>query len=378
MTVTHSTQTVNQALILHPGGSFTYEERPKPTLQSDRDVIVKVIATGLCGSDVHYWQHGRLGRYIVSNPLILGHESTGIITETGANTPGLNIGDRIALEPGIACNACTYCRSGRYNLCTSMRFAATPPIDGTLATYYRVPAECVYKLPGHVSLRDGTLIEPLSVAVHGCRLGGSGSGGMQEKAVVVFGAGPVGLLCCGVARAFGASVVVVVDVVAERLEVARGYGATHSYEMGGGLSLEENVAGVLGAAGLSVEEGGRGVDVVLDATGAEPCVTCGIHVLSAGGTFVQVGLGKPSLSLPVGQICDKEIVFKGSFRYGPGDFELAVGLLESGRIKVDGLVTHEFGFERAEEAFRNVVGRNGIKSVIYGPGVDEDEARELA
>jgi L-iditol 2-dehydrogenase len=198
-------QTANQAFVLHPGGTFTFEERNTPTIQSDRDVIVRVMATGLCGSDVseinskfanarvfrspiftppllarqdtlktnktsptqvHYWQHGRIGRYVVEEPITLGHESTGIVVERGSGAQCLAIGDRVTLEPGIACNTCNHCRSGHYNLCQAMAFAATPPYDGTLATYYRVPVECCFKLLSHISLRDGTLVEPLSVAVH--------------------------------------------------------------------------------------------------------------------------------------------------------------------------------------------------------------------
>jgi L-iditol 2-dehydrogenase len=246
-----------------------------------------------------------------------------------------------------------------------MRFAATPPYNGTLATYFRVPVECCYKLPPHVSLRDGTLVEPLSVAVHACRLAGI----MQAKSVIVFGAGPVGLLCCAVAHAFGASTVAVVDAVANRLSSALKHGATHIYQMTT-ESTEKNAEAILARFGL-----GPGADIVLDATGAEPCMNCGILALTRGGTFVQVGLGKLNPSLLVGQICDKELVFKGSFRYGPGDYQLAISLLTSHRIKLDGIVTHEFPFSQAEDAFKNVAGREGIKSVIYGPGVNEDLAR---
>ncbi|QKX52983.1 uncharacterized protein TRUGW13939_00054 [Talaromyces rugulosus] len=354
----------NRAFVLHPGGQFTFESRSVPTLDSDRDVLVRVVATGLCGSDVHYWQHGRIGRYIVEAPIVLGHESSGVVVKCGSAVGGLSIGDRVMLEPGFACNTCHYCRGGRYNLCEAMHFAATPPYDGTLVKYYRAPSEYCYKLPSHVSLRDGTLIEPLSVAVHSCRQAGI----MQEKSVAVFGAGPVGLLCCAVARAFGASTVVAIDVVPSRLESAMKYGATHTYQMGS-ASPEQNAIDMLAATGLE-----DGFDIALDATGAEACLACGIHALTRGGVFVQVGLGKPNLSLPVGQICDKEVMFKGSFRYGPGDFKLAIGLLNSRRVRLDGLVTHEFPFSRAEDAFKNVAARAGIKSVIYGPDADEEEA----
>ncbi|PYH88514.1 putative sorbitol/xylitol dehydrogenase [Aspergillus ellipticus CBS 707.79] len=366
MTATDSPQE-NQAAVLQPGGSFYYETRDIPTLQSDRDVIVKVIATGLCGSDVHYWQHGRIGRYVVEKPLILGHESTGIVVSCGPNAQGLAAGDRVAMEPGASCNSCEFCRSGRYNLCRSMQFAATPPVDGTLCTYYRVPAECCFKLPSHISLRDGALVEPLSVAVHACRLAGD----LQNRTAIVFGAGPVGLLCCAVARALGAASVVIVDIVPSRLSVARKHGATHTYLMSS-ESPEENAATLLAAAGL-----GEGADVVLDATGAEPCMNCGLHAVAPGGAFVQVGLGRSNVSVPIGQICDKEVVVKGSFRYGPGDFRLAVGLLQANRVNLEGLVTNEYSFSQVEEAFKNVANRVGIKSVIYGPGVDAATANSI-
>ncbi|RAK71377.1 NAD(P)-dependent alcohol dehydrogenase [Aspergillus fijiensis CBS 313.89] len=367
MIAADSTQDANLAAVLKPGGSFYYETRKAPEVQSERDVIVKIVATGLCGSDVHYWQHGRIGRYVVEQPIILGHESTGIVVSCGSKAEGIAVGDRVALEPGVACNTCEPCRRGRYNLCRDMRFAATPPIDGTLCTYYRVPVECCFKLPAHISLRQGALVEPLSVAVHACRLAGD----MQTKSVIIFGAGPVGLLCCAVARAFGASTVVAVDIVSSRLTVAGKYGATHTYQMSDALP-EVNAADLLRAAGLE-----DGADVIFDATGAEPCLVCGLHAVTPGGTFIQVGLGRPSVTVPIGQICDKEVTLKGSFRYGPGDFRTAIGLLDARRVNVDGLVTHEYSFSQVEEAFQNVANRIGIKSVIYGPEVDAETANAV-
>ncbi|OJJ31250.1 hypothetical protein ASPWEDRAFT_54513 [Aspergillus wentii DTO 134E9] len=366
MSVSNQIESSHTAFVLHPGGSFTYEERKVPSLQSDRDVLVRIMATGLCGSDVHYWKHGRIGPYVVEKPITLGHEPSGIVVACGKDVEGVAVGDRVALEPGIPCNICKKCRSGRYNLCRSMRFAATPPYDGTLTKYYRVPPESCYKLPSHISFRDGCLVEPLSVAVHCSRLAGD----MQNKSVVVFGAGPVGLLCGAVARAFGATTVAVVDIVESRLSVAKQYGATHTYRMSF-EPPEVNAQALLKATGLE-----EGADIAVDATGAEPCLNCSIHALAHGGTLVQAGLGKPSVSFPVGQVCDKEIVFKGCFRYGPGDFDTAIGLLNSRRINLDGLVTHEFSFSSAETAFNNAANRNGIKSVIYGPDVDETLARE--
>lgn len=369
----------NESFVLNNLKTFVYEDRPIPTLRTSRDVRVRVIATGLCGSDVsscpsisnsrlltsllvqvHYWQHGRIGNYVVNAPIVLGHESAGIVEACGEDVTHLKIGDQVALEPGVGCNTCEICRSGHYNICDAMRFAATPPYDGTLSTFYCLPEECCYKLPSHISLREGALVEPLSIAVHCCGLAGN----LQGRKVAVFGAGPIGLLCCAVARAFGAARVVIADVVDSRLEFSKGFGATHTYKMRP-ESAESNAQSLLAQTEL-----GKGVNVVIDATGAESCIECGVAVLQRGGTFVQAGLGAPRISFPVGQMCDKEATLKGSFRYGPGDYKLAIELLESKRIRLHELITHEFPFLEAEKAFENVAGRVGIKTVIYGPGVN--------
>ena len=298
---------------------------------------------------------------------MLGHECAGIVEACGPDVKNLAVGDRVALEPGVGCNSCETCRSGRYNLCRSMRFAATPPYDGTLATFYILPEECCFKLPPHISFREGALVEPLSIAVHVCGLAGN----LQGKSVAVFGAGPIGLLCCAVAQAFGAATVVVTDVVESRLEFATRFGATETYKMDAQSSPDANAEKLLSKADLQVH---GGVDVVIDATGAEPCISCGVSALKRGGIFVQAGLGSPTIAFPIGQICDKEATLKGSFRYGPGDYKLAIQLLDSNRVRLESLITHEFSFAEAEEAFKNVANRAGIKTVIYGPGVDRSQA----
>lgn len=245
-----------------------------------------------------------------------------------------------------------------------MQFAATPPYDGTLSTYYTLPEECCFKLPPHVSLREGALVEPLSIAVHCCSLAGN----LQGRSIGVFGAGPIGLLCSAVAQAFGASKVVIVDVVDSRLAFARTFGAHQTYKMQDG-SPEHNAQLLIDKAQLPA-----GFNVVIDATGAQSCITCGFASLKRGGVFVQAGLGAPKIDFPIGQICDKEATLRGSFRYGPGDYRLAIELLDSNRIRLESLITHEFAFEDAEKAFQNVASRDGIKSVIYGPDIDRDLA----
>ncbi|GAB7364597.1 hypothetical protein MBLNU230_g5402t1 [Neophaeotheca triangularis] len=355
---------INPSFVLSPERTFSYEDREKPAVQSPRDVVVQIVATGLCGSDVHYWLHGAIGQYVVDKPIVLGHESAGIVVDRGSDATDLQVGDRVALEPGIACNSCDECRRGAYNLCPGMRFAATPPYDGTLAKYYRLPRENVFRLPEALLLRDAALIEPLSIAVHVCRLAGS----MHGKSVAIFGAGPVGQLCANVSSAFGADTVAVSDVVLSRLEFAKEKGASYIYEMTRD-SAAQNATALTKKAGLPF-----GFDIIIDATGAEPCISCGVNALKRGGIFVQAGLGKAEVQFPVGAICDKEATFKGSFRYGPGDYDIAVKLIKSKRVDLGGYVTHEYGFGEAEAAFQNVADRSGVKSVIYGPGVDSKDA----
>jgi L-iditol 2-dehydrogenase len=304
----------------------------------------------------------------VEKPIVLGHESAGIVFACGEDVKSLKTGDRVAIEPGIGCNTCEDCRAGKYNLCPDMRFAATPPYDGTLATYYKISEDLCFKLPPSMSMRDAALIEPLSIAVHCCKLAGD----MQGKSVTIFGAGPVGLLCCSVARAFGANTVLVADVVPSRLEFARQKCATHTYEMQR-TSCRENAEQLLALTGNL-----KGSDVVIDATGAQPCIETGVEVLRRGGVFVQAGLGQPNISFPVGLICDKEAVFRGSFRYGPGDYKLAIALAGSGRVDLSDFVTEVFPFTEAQRAFETVHRREGIKSVICGPGISVKDINGVA
>jgi L-iditol 2-dehydrogenase len=299
---------------------------------------------------------------------VLGHESAGIVVACGEGVKSLKTGDRVAIEPGIGCSTCEECRAGKYNLCADMRFAATPPYDGTLSTYYKVPEENCFKLPPSMSMQDAALIEPLSIAVHCCKLAGD----MQGKSVIVMGGGPVGQLCCSVARAFGADTAVVADIVPSRLEFARRKGATQTYQMQQ-TSCRENAERLLALTGDR-----KGSDVVIDATGAQPCIETGIEALRRGGVFIQAGLGQPNISFPVGLICDKEAVFRGSFRYGPGDYKLATALAGSGRVDLKGFVTEVFPFTEAQRAFETVHRKEGIKSVICGPGISMEDMNEVA
>jgi len=211
---------------------------------------------------------------------VLGHESAGLIHSVGQAVKSLKPGDKVAMEPGVPCRRCLQCKAGKYNLCPDMAFAATPPVDGTLAKYYVLPEDFCYKLPDHMSLEEGALVEPTGVAVHVCKQAEVRPG----VSVVVYGAGPVGLLCCAVSKAFGAVKVVSVDINEERLEFAKSYAATHIFGSRK-ESVEQSAERLIKECDLGV-----GADCVIDATGAAPCIQAAIHVLRTGGTYCQAGM----------------------------------------------------------------------------------------
>ncbi|KAL6309655.1 xylitol dehydrogenase [Sparassis latifolia] len=371
----------NPSFVLRAVEDVVYEERPIPDILDD-EVLVEVKKTGICGSDVHYLVAGRIGDFIVKDPMVLGHESSGLISKVGKNVHTLQPGDRVAMEPGATCRVCEDCKRGRYELCPDIIFAATPPYDGTLARYYRIPADLCYKLPAQLSLEDGAMMEPLSVAVHAVA---NIAGLKTNQSVVVFGAGPVGLLCLAVARALGASRIISVDIVPSRLEFAKQYAATETYlppkpePNESKLAYSERNARTMKEK-LGIEERGpKSIDLVVDASGAEVSIQTGIIVARRGGTYVQVGMGSAEITIPITTLLVKELNFKGSFRYGPGDYPLALALVSQGKIDLKPLVTHRYPFTAAIEAFettkagKSADGKGVIKAIISGPDVSPND-----
>lgn len=234
--------------------------------------------------------------------MVLGHESAGVITAVGDKVTTLKVGDRVCMEPGISCRTCMRCKEGRYNLCPDMRFAATPPIDGTLAKYYRLPEDLCYKLPDNMSLEEGALIEPMSGALHAVRQAGVSPG----KSVLIFGAGPMGLLSAAVSRAHGASKIVLVDINEERLAFAKKYAATHTVTSQK-ESAEDAAKRIIDSCDL-----GFGADCAIDASGADICIQTALHAARGGGTFVQLGMGKADINYPIMTAVIKELTMKVS------------------------------------------------------------------
>ncbi|WVN88112.1 chlorophyll synthesis pathway protein BchC [Cryptococcus depauperatus CBS 7841] len=370
----------NPSFVLHGIEDVKFENRPVPDVPADH-VLVKIVKTGICGSDVHYLQHGRIGSFILKEPMCLGHESSGIIVKLGSavgESQGLQVGNRVAMEPGACCRSCSQCKIGLYELCPNMKFAATPPtIYGTLCRYYVLPADLVYPLPDSVSFEDGAMMEPLAVGIHSvANLGGCKS----DQTVAVFGAGPVGLLCMAVAKALGARRVIAVDINEERLKFAKSYAANDYFIPGPRNQDESGEAYAVRVTEelrqtLSIPERGKGaVDLAIEASGAPSCVAIGVSVLRPAGTYVQVGMGAATtVPIPLFHVIAKQLRVVGSFRYGAGDYPLAISLVERGLIDLKPLVTQRFKFEDAKEAFectkagRGRDGKGVIKCIIDGP-----------
>jgi D-xylulose reductase len=300
--------------------------------------------------------------------IIMGHEASGTIDAIGSAVTQCQPGDRVAIEPCAPCRFCKACKSGKYNLCRQMRFAAAPgPPDthGTLTKYYRVAEDFVYKIPDTMGLDEAVLVEPLAVAVHAVKLGDVRPG----ETVVVMGSGTIGLLCAAVAKQFGALQVISVDVQEKKLEFARDYLSCDTYQSSTTASAEDNAVALLKQFDLEEDGtdtfGGR-VDTVIEASGAASSIETGIHILRPGGKFVQTGVGKPKVEFPILAMGQKELLVRGCFRYGSGDYELAVGILKKGLLDVKKLISSVTRFEDTTEAWDKTARGEGIKNLIQG------------
>jgi L-iditol 2-dehydrogenase len=304
-------------------------------------VLVAVRSVGVCGSDVHYFTHGRIGDFIVADPLVLGHEVSGVIAAVGPEVPADRIGTRVAVEPGTACRACAQCKAGRYNLCPDMRFFATPPVDGALAEYVAVRSDLAFDLPESVTDDAAALLEPLSVGVWANRKAGTTAG----SSVLIAGAGPIGLVTAQVARASGATTIVVTDLAEDRLAVARRNGAT--------------ATALATAAGAADQE----FDAFIDCSGAPSAINVGFRALRPAGIAVLVGMGPAELTLPFGLLQQRELTVTGTFRYA-NTWPTAIALAASGAVDVDSLVTNRYPLSGAPEALATNTSPGTIKSII--------------
>lgn len=314
-----------RASVLSPSLTITTEERPIP-VPGPNEVLVEVKSVGICGSDIHYFEHGRIGPYVVETPLILGHEASGQIVAVGSDVEDIAPGTRVAMEPGVPCKDCEQCRAGRYNLCPDVIFFATPPVDGAFAQYVALDRDFVHPVPDHVSYDAAALMEPLSVGIWANRKAETGLG----SRVLITGAGPIGIVCALVARASGAAEVTVTDTNAQRLR--------HAGDLG------FSTADPGSAAALS------GFTVLIECSGAPAAIAQGIRALGPAGTAILVGMApNGNVELPVDLIQGREIWVTGTFRYA-NTYPTAVDLVSSGAVDLDALVSKTFTLDEVADA----------------------------
>lgn len=341
----------NKAIFMHGTNEMVWKDVPMPVL-ADREVLIKVEAVGICGSDVHYYQHGRIGDFVVEGDFILGHECAGEVAEIGSGVKRLKVGDRVALEPGKTCGKCEFCKTGRYNLCPDVEFFATPPYHGVFCNYVAHPEDMCFKLPENVSNVEGALVEPLAVGLHAANQGGVKLG----DTVVIYGSGCIGLVSLLSSKAMGASKIILVDVLDNRLKTALKLGATHV--------INPKEADVVKTVAEITER--KGADVVIDTAAAEVTVKQTVDVLKIGGTIVLVGMTvNDEVSFNFMKLMGKEGTLKTIFRYR-NLYPVAINAIASGVINVKDIVSHEFDFENTKEAFDFVVNnaQDVVKAVI--------------
>ncbi len=332
-------------------GKMGYTERPIPAPQ-DNEVLVKLEYVGICGSDMHYYETGRIGDFVVEPPFVLGHEPGGVVVEVGKDVTHLKVGDRVALEPGKTCGKCKFCREGKYNLCPDVVFFATPPVDGVFQEYVAHEADLCFKLPENVSTLEGALIEPLAVGFHAAKQGGAQAG----QTAVVFGAGCIGLVSMMALKACGVSRVYVVDIMEKRLEKA----------------LELGADGVINGKEVDVLEkakeltGGMGFDLAIETAGTEITTNQAIQAVSKGAVIVLVGYGKTGMmNIMASMALDKELTIKTIFRYRH-IYPMAIEAVEQGKVNLKGIATHIFDFDDIQTAMDRSVNEKAeiVKAVV--------------
>lgn len=347
-------ETMKAAVMTEPG-SIRIEEQPVPEPAPD-EVLVKVMAVGVCGSDVHYFEHGRIGRFVVEKPIILGHECAGIIAAVGADVTRLKEGDRVAIEPGVTCGRCPACKEGRYNLCPDVQFLATPPVDGAFVQYMTIREDMVFPIPDHLSFEEAAMNEPFSVGIHAARRSKLAPG----TTLAIMGMGPVGLMAVAAAKSFGVDRIIVTDLEEVRLEAALRLGATHAIN----VRKEDAVQAIRELTN------GIGVDTAWETAGNPKALQTALYSLRRGGKLAIVGLpAQDEIALNVPFIADNEVDLYGIFRYA-NTYPAGIEFLASGQHDVMSLITDRYDLEETQQAMERALhNKSGsLKVMVYPNG----------
>lgn len=324
-------------------------EIEKPDIKNEDDVLIRVKSVGVCGSDIHYYREGRIGNFIVKEPLILGHESSGIVEKVGKNVKNVKEGDKVAIEPQVPCRKCDYCKEGRYNLCSDVKFFATPPVNGTFCEYIVHPSDFVYKLPENISLDEGSLIEPLSVGIHAADLIDLKPG----ERVIVSGLGPVGLLSLIYAK-LNSATVYGIEKNKKRIEIAKKFGCEYIFDTGQ-IEIKEIKDNLK-----------EKFDVVFECSGFSGLIEETINWVKRGGRIVFIGMGADFINFNILKLTIDEIKISGIFRYA-NTYKKGIEILSKNKIDLGCLISKKFSLEDLKEALEYPFKNPDCIKVIVNP-----------
>ncbi|WFS00182.1 NAD(P)-dependent alcohol dehydrogenase [Rhizobium tumorigenes] len=325
-----------RALVLERQHELALRDIDLPQEVGAGQVKIKIHTVGVCGSDVHYYTHGRIGGFIVNAPMVLGHEAAGTVVEIGASVTHLKIGDRVCMEPGIPDANSRASRLGMYNVDPAVVFWATPPVHGVLTPYVVHPANYTFKLPDNVSFAEGAMVEPFAVGMQAASKARIAPG----DTAVVLGAGPIGTMVALAALAGGCSRVIVADLAQPKLDIAAQYQ--------GIIPVNIRETKLLDALNLLTD--GWGADVVFECSGSPKAWETIMELPRPGGAIVAVGLPVAPVAIDVSIATTKEVRIETVFRYAH-QYDRAIALIGSGRVDLKPLISETFGFEQSIEAF---------------------------
>jgi L-iditol 2-dehydrogenase len=350
-----------KAAYLRAPGRMSSGHAPDPRLEQPTDVLLELQAVGICGSDLHYFRTGRIGNAVLDAPWIMGHECTAVVAKVGSAVRGLSPGDRVAVDPLIACGRCDQCRAGRKHTCREQHFLGCPgQQQGCLCERLVMPSECCFRVPEQLSVGAAVMVEPLAIALHALNQLGSAQG----KHIAVLGAGPIGLCVLAALRWAGAASVALTDRLPYRLEMARGLGATSVHRSSEAAECaqppeRDPLTQQLLAAHPA------GMDAVFDCSGEQAALDQAATLLAPGGTLVIVGIPEASrVSFDINTWRRKELSVKNVRRQNDCT-DRALELLGSGQIQLDSIITHRFALEDTQDAFDLVANyREGVGKAL--------------
>ncbi|MDA3949181.1 MAG: NAD(P)-dependent alcohol dehydrogenase [Spirochaeta sp.] len=334
--------------VLHGPHDLRDETRPEPK-PGAADVLIDIRRAGICGSDVHYYEHFQIGQFIPQAPLILGHEFAGVVTEVGSTVTTVELGDRVTVEPSIECGNCAQCRAGRYNLCTNLRFIGTaatiPHIDGGFAERVVVPASHCYRIPDALDFGAGALVEPMAVGAQAVRRAGPVAGAR----VLITGGGTIGQMVLAMVHAQGATDITMADPADYAQTFAMQHGATATVD-----PTKDGIAQELFADG--------GYDLVFEASGAPAALSFAYETAARGARVVQIGTQPASVTLPANLVMSKELTVFGSFRYAHV-YPTVLAMMSSGRVDVGDMISAVYPFSEMQTAMERAVAKERVVKV---------------